>query len=78
MSDVDNAADARIAEADISIDGRGFYQIQALTAKGRRFMQQVQGNDNGTAHCDDSRMTQDIADGAKTSRLHVDVNGERY
>ena len=64
---------------DITVDGLlGFYQIQAGTPKGARFMRRVQGSQKGVAYCDDTLMTQDIADGAVRAGLHVEVNGAAY
>lgn len=60
---------------DISIHGSGFYQLTADTAKGTRFMRRVQGFSDGVAHCDDTRLTEDIAAGALRSGLRVMVNG---
>ena len=65
-------------KADIDISGHGFYQIVGTTARGRRFMLRVQGNDHGTAYCDDTRLTQQIADGAVSRGLRVEVNGKEY
>jgi len=64
--------------ADITIDGRGFYQIVAQTARGQRFMRQVQEAERGIAYCDDTRLTQNIADGAVDAGLRVAVNGAAY
>jgi hypothetical protein len=63
---------------DLNIHGRGFYTISAESPRGRSFMRRVDGNDHGTAYSDDTRMTQDIADGAHTAGLRVFVNGRRY
>lgn len=64
---------------DITIHGRGFYQIRAESARGRRFMRRVQGSDDhGLAYSDDTRMTCDIADGAVVEGLRVVVNGNHY
>lgn len=49
---------------DIYIDGRGFYQIAAGTARGRRFMRKVEGAHDGMTYSDDTRLTREIADGA--------------
>lgn len=67
-----------IKKADICIDGRGFYTIYAQTRKGNGFMTQVQGNDRGTAYCDDSTYALNIADGAVADGLRVYVNGRDY
>lgn len=64
--------------ADITIDGNGFYQLTAHSACGRRFLRQVQGTRKGTTYCDDTRMTQNIADGAVAEGLNVEVNGVAY
>jgi hypothetical protein len=63
---------------DLDINGNGFYQISAPTRKGQRFLKQVQGAADGVAYCDDSRLTQDIADGAHRKGLIVFVNGRKY
>lgn len=60
---------------DITIEGHGFYTITGQTAKGRRFMTRVQGHERGTAYCDDSTLTLNIAEGALAKGLRVDVNG---
>lgn len=69
---------ARRPATDISINGRGFYEITGHTAKGRAFMLRVQGNDHGTAYSDDSTYTLNIADGARGRGLRVTINGEPY
>lgn len=66
------------AEADILIAGIGFYAIEATSDRGRAFMVRVEGNDNGSAYCDDSRLALDIADGALSVGLRVNVNGRQY
>lgn len=48
---------------DISIDGHGFYQMQATSPRGKRFLTHVEGTHDGIAYCDDTRLTQAIADG---------------
>jgi hypothetical protein len=63
---------------DLEIEGRGFYAIFAVTLAGRRWMKQVEGFDGNSAYSDDSRMTQDIADGAIRDGLSVSVNGRQY
>lgn len=68
----------RTRTTDIAIEGSGFYKINGLTPKGRKFMQKVQGTEDGIAYCDDSRLTQDIADGAVSACLRVEVNGVMY
>lgn len=65
-------------KADITIDGRGFYQIKAQTRSGQRFMKRVQGSDHGLAYCDDSTFALNIADGASDDGLRVEVNGKEY
>lgn len=67
-----------MAKPDLSIDGRGFYQITAQTRKGQTFMSRVQGVDRGTAYCDDSTYALNIADGAVSAGLSVHVNGREY
>lgn len=69
---------ARAAGADILIGGHGFYAIEALTDRGRAFMVRVEGNDNGTAYCDDATLVIAIADGALYEGLRVNVHGKRY
>lgn len=63
---------------DIRIHGRRFYTIIAHTRKGQRFMRQVEGTRDGMAMCDDSRLTQAIADSAIKHSLCVEVNGVQY
>ena len=63
---------------DIEITGQGFYQIEAMTDRATRWMQAVEGFDGRTAYCDDTRLTQNIADGAVCNGLRVEVNGIRY
>lgn len=66
--------------ADIEINGDGFYQLSAGTHRGAVFMRGVQGYDRlaNVAYSDDARMTRDIADGAFAKGLRVDVNGTKY
>jgi hypothetical protein len=64
--------------ADITIYGKGFYQIQGETKRGLQFMRRVQGTQDGITYCDDSRLTQDIANGAVKRGLRVEVNGVHY
>lgn len=64
---------------DVEINGSGgFYQLEAASPAGTRFMRKVQGFAHGVAYCDDTRMTQDIADGACLAGLAVEVNGVAY
>lgn len=64
---------------DIEIFGSGgFYQLRARTPAGTRFMQTVQGFAHGAAYCDDTRLTEEIAQGAVRAGLIVDVNGQPY
>lgn len=63
---------------DITIDGKGFYQISATSKRGKRWMQRVEGFDGEQAFSDQTGMTQDIADGAVADGLRVEVNGRKY
>lgn len=66
---------------DIDINGgNGFYSISGQTKRGEAWMtEKVQGATPwGDAPCDDTRMTQDIADGAVQDGLNVRVNGRHY
>ena len=66
---------------DIDIDGgNGFYNISGQTKRGKSWMsEKVQGGTPwGAAPCDDTSMTQDIADGALQDGLTVRVNGRKY
>lgn len=64
---------------DIEITGSaGFYQLRACTPAGTRFMRRVQGFAHGAAYSDDTRMTQEIAEGAIAKALIVHVNGKPY
>lgn len=63
---------------DIDIFGRGFYTIEARTKRGQEFMAQVDGWDGSAAYCDDTRLTQDIAQGALYAGLNVRANGKMY
>jgi hypothetical protein len=63
---------------DIDIMGRGFYTIEARTTRGQEFMSQVEGWDGNAAYSDDTRLTQDIADGALYAGLNVRANGKQY
>lgn len=67
-----------MTKPDIDIAGRGFYQITGLSARGRRWLERVEGAKNHVAYCDDTRLTQNIADGARAYGLHVQVNGRAY
>lgn len=65
---------------DIAIDGgNGFYSISGQTKRGKAWMtEKVQGATPwGDAPCDDTAMTQAIADGAVEDGLTVRVNGRR-
>lgn len=63
---------------DIDIDGQGFYQITPNTKRAIEWMKLVQGFDGHVTHSDDTRMTQDIADGAFDDGMRVRVNGRHY
>jgi hypothetical protein len=63
---------------DIEITGSGFFQLRATSRKGTTFMRRVEGFAHGCTYCDDSRLTQDIADGAIAKGLRVRVNGQTY
>jgi hypothetical protein len=64
---------------DIAINGQmGFYTIIVESTKGKRWSKRIQGFDGHAAYCDDTRMTEDIADGAFDAGLRVSVNGRRY
>lgn len=64
---------------DIEITGSaGFYQLRACTPAGTQFMRKVQGFAHGAAYSDDTRMTQEIANGAVAKALIVRVNGRPY
>jgi hypothetical protein len=67
---------------DLEITGAGgFYQLQAGSTRGRRFLRRVEGYGTfapGVAYCDDTRLTQAIADGAVGAGLAVEVNGTAY
>lgn len=68
----------RIPAIDVEIDGQGFYQLTGNTPAGRQFMRAVQGYADGVAYCDDARLAQAIADGARQHGLVVTVNGKAY
>lgn len=58
--------------ADITVCGIGFYTISGETESGRDWIDDnVQGSENGMAYSDDSRMVQDIVQGAAESGLEV-------
>lgn len=64
---------------DIEITGhRGFYQLRAITPAGTQFLRKVVGFAHGAAYSDDTRMTQEIADGAVEAGRVVVVNGQIY
>ena len=69
---------------DIEINGsNGFYQINGISAVGCGWiMDNVEGSEDAEdfvrAYCDDTRMTQAIADGAAGDGLVVFVNGTVY
>lgn len=64
---------------DIDIDGVGFYSIRGGSERGRSWVSRnVQGSESGAACSDDTRMTEDIADGATSEGLNVAVNGYLY
>lgn len=67
---------------DISITGSmGFYTITPNTPQGEQWISEHLPNAlslYSTVFCDDTRMTQDIADGAATDGLAVTVNDQRY
>jgi hypothetical protein len=64
---------------DIEITGHnGFYQLRAITPAGTQFMRKVVGFAHGAAYSDDTRMTQEIADGAVEAGQVVYVNGKEY
>lgn len=65
-------------KVDVEIEGHGFYRIAAITRKGRAFLARVEGTQDGIAMCDDTRLTQAIAEGAVDAALRVAVNGRRY
>lgn len=68
-----------VAETDLLIRGNGFYSITAVTARGHKWLAtHVQDGTDGQIYSDDSRMTQDIANGAVAAGLTVEVNGEPY
>ena len=65
--------------ADVEITGAmGFYALTFLTPAAKQFGRLVEGYSHGTAYCDDTRMTQDLADGAISEGLAVLVNGKSY
>lgn len=69
--------------ADLTIDGHGFYTIRSLTQRGADWLREhVMGafwiNDDTYANCDDSRMTDDIAQAAFDDSLTIAVNGFKY
>lgn len=65
--------------ADIIINGSGFYGINAGSDAGLSFLEMnVEGFDGDTAWCDDTRLMREIADGALSDGLSVDVNGRPY
>lgn len=64
---------------DISIEGRDFYSITGRTRLGRAWVDRnVDGSASGAACSDDTRMTEDIAEGATRDGLRVSVNGYLY
>ena len=65
-------------QADISIDGQGFYSITPDSLRGSRWLRKVQGFDGHAAYSDQTSYTQDIADAAHSNGLRVLVNGRRY
>lgn len=69
-----------MAGPDLEIHGKGFYSITGRTHSGRNWMiAHVEGTDcTGFVYSDDTRMTQDIADGAVATGLAVQVNGQIY
>lgn len=64
--------------ADVTIYGQGFYAITGETKRGKAFVKRCWGGEHGQTYCDDSRLAQDIADGAVLAGLRVVVNGARY
>ena len=74
-------AEEFIAMFDIEITGKGFYQFEAVSEEAQDWMAaNVEGFDyrNHVAYCDDSRLAQDIANGAVDDGLTVSVNGKAY
>ena len=68
-------------QADISIEGSGFFQINGLTDAGRDWLSENVPDARDcvdVAHSDDQRMTEDIAEGATGDGLIVSVNGFQY
>lgn len=61
-------------KSDIEISGKGFYQIEAVSKRAARWMEAVEGFDGHTAYCDDTRLTQDIAEAAVCNGFRVTVN----
>lgn len=67
--------------ADITIYGQGFYTLTATSKAGHAWMSEHVEDYNAlprTAHSDDRRMTQEIADAAHRIGLQVIVNGLQY
>lgn len=67
--------------ADIIVSGNGFYTIIANTDEGNDWMLENVPDynaSNGGVCSDDTRMTQDITDGAFEDGLSVEVNGRKY
>lgn len=72
-------------QSDISISGSlGFYTIQPITDAGKDWLLENVPSiwDAVTpwqgVYCDDSRMTEDIAEGAHNDALEVSVNNRLY
>jgi len=63
---------------DIAIDGQGFYQILAVSKRGIRWMEAVEGFNGHLAYSDQTSYTQNIADAAVCNGLRVTVNGKKY
>jgi hypothetical protein len=74
------AQHAQRPAVDLTINGRGIYAIQSLSAQGRRWLiDNVPDRfDDELAYSDDTRCTQDIAEGATNDGQVVAVNGYLY
>lgn len=66
-------------EYDITITGAGFYTIRAKTERAILWLNEsLDCNEDGVAHCDDTRFITDIAEGAIEEGFEVSVNGRQY
>lgn len=66
-------------DCDISITGGGFYTIRAHNERAVAWLDlAVDGDEDGLAHCDDTRMATEIAEGAIEEGFLVSVNGHQY